>query len=322
MATFYSQFSGKVFTVWADAPPAVKQATQCAQQNAGQFEQLTTQLSNKMAPNFFRLLTAYDGKIKELQNVEKKRINAFSDLEKKQRALRSAQTAKEQIPEKIQQCQTQVDQSKDVFDAADKEFLDAVAEFDEERKASLLEPFNNFMGIICQYINQLSLLQPIDFPTDIMGDTVTPPEPELKPLPPKPEAAEPEPEPEPANNEPEPVNNEPEPAHEEPPSYSQPEPEPEPEPAYTPSYTPSYTPEPTPEPEPEPEPAYIPSYTAPSYSQPEPDPVPSYASHEEPAPAPAAAAPAAAPATNSAEKNPFDDDDDDGGDGWGSNPFG
>lgn len=336
VAQFYAQFANKTFEQWKDAPPAVLQANQCAIENANQFEAITNNFLNRLTPNVLTQLQAYDVKIKDLKGLEKKRQETLLNLEKKQSALQSAQTAKEPSQERISQCQSQCSEAITQFEQADATFLQNIAQFEEARKTELLVPFQNLMAITCQYLNQSSLLQPIPFPEDINGETVAPPTVTAKPLPPsKPSPVEvasastPAPEPTPVQPV-QPIQPAPPPAQpvQPPPAPVQQPPQPaQPAPAPVETIQQPQVQEQQPFFQPQPEPVeqsyFPPPNTQPQPIQPNVEPTPSYAydappvynSTPEPAPQP--------PAKNSKPKNPFDDDnDDDDGDGWGSNPFG
>ena len=326
IAKFYTEFGQKIFATWAsDAPPAVAQAEECVQKNAAMFETLIDTLINQLGPQFYNLLTIHDAQLKELQALDKKRLNALKESQNKERTLNNAKNAKEPQEEKIQSAQTQYDQAKSQFDEVDAQFLEEVKAFEEKRNVKLTEAFQNLMGMFCQFVNQASLLQPIDFPEDINGEVVEPPQPQQRPLPPSNPAPVQTPAPQPASAQP-PYTP---PAQ----TYNQPPPEP-------------YNPPPS-QPEPQPESTYDNTsyaqqdntyndtsyaqqdntYNDTSYAQQQdynynnynnyneqeaqPDPTPSYqyeapANNDQPA------------QSHQDTKNPFDEDED----GYGSNPFG
>lgn len=217
IARFYNEFAQKIFSTWLhDAPPAVAQADEVVQKNAATFENLVDALINQMGPHFFNLLTIHDAKVKELQALEKKRLNALKEMERKDSALKSQQNAKEPVESKIQAAQVQYDQAKSQFDEVNAQFLEQVSAFGEKRNVELLQAFQNFMAMFCQLVNQASLLQPIDFPEDQNADVVDIPTPQPAALPPSnpqpaavqtPAPAQPaQPAQQPYSQQPEPVN--------------------------------------------------------------------------------------------------------------------
>lgn len=334
LAHYYLEFGQKLFATWLpDAPPAVAQADEIATKNAATFETLVDTFINQLGPQFYNLLIKHDSEVKELQALDKKMCGNYADMDKKDKALKSAQSAKEPVEAKIQAAQVQYDQSKSIFDETYAQLLEAVSAFGEKRNTTLLEAFQNFMAMFCQLVNQASLLQLVDFPEDQNADVVSVPEPKpvaipaSKPAPAPAATPAPAPTPAPAAQPPAqqpytpPVSQpepQPEPIPEEP--YNPPAPEPE-QPSYTDnsynntyndtSYTQqsyndtSYTQQ-----------SYNDtSYNQQSYNEPatQPNTTPSYAYD----------APADTSNQNTTQdahqtKNPFDEDED----GWGSNPFG
>jgi hypothetical protein len=208
-----------------DTPPELASRTREVNSFAVSFERITQEiLTLKIDPSFLQPFAQYEAAVADLRKLRHARDDARVAFDKAREWQRVLESQKKQKKPDIDKAQAKATESQEKYESLNAQFIEAVREFGERRRATLGMAFRHLVAILCRYIRAIGpgggdALPVVEKRTEPVSRP--PPEQEAEPSKPQEEAAPAEPaEPEP------PAPEKSAPVEPEPPTKVQPEPAP------------------------------------------------------------------------------------------------
>ena len=143
---------------WAkDTTPATQKEFSAALNVSIFYEAITiTSLLMKMEPSVIQKLKEYNDEVQKVTSLRNEREKVMKVYDKDKERVKLMEETKKQSADQILKAKQQLDESEAKYQKANMAFLDGVNDLKDIYQTQLIVPFQNFSGILGQYLTQMT----------------------------------------------------------------------------------------------------------------------------------------------------------------------